>query len=518
MLMELRNLTFLVQDNKTLKEMEEDLGRILITVKKHVPSDRGLAIEQQASVPLQKKTRKVGGTGIKEKRSKRSYKELTKTTKKKHKYCGRHGSKAAVMRKTYKVHIPTSTCTQDQANFARPTQSIQHPKVQQDFQQNHSPARFAQPQQQPKLQQVSQANTAPTSRSQPPQQPKVQMDCPKTTAVNCSQPPQQPKVQTDCPQTTAGNCSQPPQQPEVQMEYPQTTAANCSEPPQQPNVQMDCQPHSAPARSTQQTQTKSYPGSCFDPPKRPKVKDEQHIHSTVQAVKVVQGFLNQQSWHFSEAKRGKQCTSNSLTFLLHHVTIPEAKISKEMIGAVLKAGDKLHTVLTSALLSPGERLSLEEVQTAIRKIGEHKQIIFPQAIITGDVFSHKTNFPFMTLEEGLKTATQTNAGALLRILEFTVAVKKLTNGSFVLFDPHARNCHGFVDGTGRAIAMLFSTLDAMVEYLRTFVRQKGCEKRAPLLEDNMSLCEHAFEVLAISADWGVDSILSTLLQGACKTR
>ena len=85
MLMELHNLTFLVQDNKTLKEMEEDLGRILIMVKKHVPSDGGLAIEQQASVPLQKKTRKVGGTGIKEKSSKRSYKELTKTTKKKHK-------------------------------------------------------------------------------------------------------------------------------------------------------------------------------------------------------------------------------------------------------------------------------------------------------------------------------------------------------------------------------------------------------------------------------------------------
>ena len=344
------------------------------------------------------------------------------------------------------------------------------------------------------------------------------MDCPKTTAVNCSLPPQQPKVETDCPQTTAGNSSQPLQQPEVQMEYPQTTAANCSEPPQQPNVQMDCQPHSALARSTQQTETKSYPGSCFDPPKKLKVKDEQHIHSTVQAVKVVQGFLNQQSLHFSEANRRKQCTSNSLTFLLYHATVPEAKISKEMIDAVLKAGDKLHTVLTSALLRPGERLSLEEVQTAIRKIGEHKQIIFPQAIITGDVFSHKTIFPFMTLEEGLKTATQKNAGALLGILEFTVAVKKLTDGSFLLFDPHARNCHGFVDGTGRAIAMLFSTLDAMVEYLRTFIRQKGGEKRAPLLEHNMSLCERAFEVLAISADWGVDSILSTLLKGACKTR
>ena len=52
---------------------------------------------------------------------------------------------------------------------------------------------------------------------------------------------------------------------------------------------------------------------------------------------------------------------------------------------------------------------------------------------------------------------------LLRILEITVAVKKLTSqyGCFVLFDPPARNCNGLVDGTGTAIAMLFSTLDAM---------------------------------------------------------
>ena len=35
MVMGLRNLTFLIQDNKTLKEMEEDLGGILTMVKKH---------------------------------------------------------------------------------------------------------------------------------------------------------------------------------------------------------------------------------------------------------------------------------------------------------------------------------------------------------------------------------------------------------------------------------------------------------------------------------------------------
>ena len=58
----------------------------------------------------------------------------------------------------------------------------------------------------------------------------------------------------------------------------------------------------------------------------------------------------------------------------------------------------------------------------------------------------------------------------------------------------------------------------MVGYLRTFARHKGCEKKLPLLEDNMSLCERSFEVLAISVDLGVDSILSRLVKGAYPAR
>ena len=55
MVMELRNSTFLIQDNNTLREMEEDFGGILIKVKKHIPSDGGLTIEQQASNGLETK-------------------------------------------------------------------------------------------------------------------------------------------------------------------------------------------------------------------------------------------------------------------------------------------------------------------------------------------------------------------------------------------------------------------------------------------------------------------------------
>ena len=68
--------------------------------------------------------------------------------------------------------------------------------------------------------------------------------------------------------------------------------------------------------------------------------------------------------------------------------------------AVLKVGDRLHTVLTSALGNVGQRLSFAELQTAIQKIGVSQCLTFPGGIITGDIFSAASCLPFVTLEEG----------------------------------------------------------------------------------------------------------------------
>ena len=192
--------------------------------------------------------------------------------------------------------------------------------------------------------------------------------------------------------------------------------------------------------------------------------------------------MSQQCVKFYERNRGKQCTSNRLTFLLHHAKVPKEKVSKSLIDAVLKVGDRVHTALTSAIGHPGEKLSLDELQAA-------------------------SNFPFVTLEEALHSALQANAGSLLRILEYTVAVKKLPDGCVALFDPH-----------GCAITMVFPTLEAVADYIRRFVRHKGCGERAPVLEDNMLLAERSFEVLPISSDEGVDGILLRLLKRTNQTK
>ena len=221
----------------------------------------------------------------------------------------------------------------------------------------------------------------------------------------------------------------------------------------------------------------------------------------------MQGSKSQQSEEFSESNRGKQCTGNSFTFILHHATVPVEKVPKRLIDAVLKVGDRLHTVLTSALGNVGQSLSIEELQTAIQKTGVSQCLTFPDGIITGDIFSRASCLPFVTLEEGLRSALLSNAGSLLRVLEYTIAVKKLPDGCIAIFDPHARNPKGFVGGEGKATLLIFLT-----DYIRRIVRHKGCKEQAPVSEDDLLLGERSFELLPICCDEGEQSILSRIVK------
>lgn len=236
-------------------------------------------------------------------------------------------------------------------------------------------------------------------------------------------------------------------------------------------------------------------------------------------VKVVQGSMSQQNEKFYDSNRGNQCTSNSLTFLLHYLTSPGEKQSKATIDAVLSVGDKLHTALTKALKCPGERLSFEDVSKAVKLLGEGDSILFPQGILIGDIFSLSSHSPFLPLKVALQNALLNNSGTLLRFLEFTVAVCKLPDGYYNLFDPHARNQKGFVDGNGTAVIMSFPTVDSLVHHVRTFVGQNGLETAIQKSVDSLSMADRSFELLPVvisNKDYGQtqeNSCLSRMTSG-----
>ena len=110
MLAELRNVTYLIQENDALNKLEEHLHRILALAKKFVPSDEGLKLEGPSTLLPCKRSKQGGKTcGKKKMRANPNFKELPKRIKRKQKYSGRHGSRATMMRKNFQVHIPVST-------------------------------------------------------------------------------------------------------------------------------------------------------------------------------------------------------------------------------------------------------------------------------------------------------------------------------------------------------------------------------------------------------------------------
>jgi len=51
-----------------------------------------------------------------------------------------------------------------------------------------------------------------------------------------------------------------------------------------------------------------------------------------------------------------------------------------------------------------------------------------EGVLTAEILSKASNFPFVTLEKALHYALQANTGIVLRFLECTVGIKKLPDG------------------------------------------------------------------------------------------
>ena len=115
---EIRQLTFLVQDQKVLASLHKELANLLKDVQQYKPSEEGLVLEGGESTSSTRKTDKVSSKACStiEKRCKA---KLPKRSTK-NKYTGRVGKKAAMNRKTCYVHVPVNATPQTQtANFSK---------------------------------------------------------------------------------------------------------------------------------------------------------------------------------------------------------------------------------------------------------------------------------------------------------------------------------------------------------------------------------------------------------------
>lgn len=125
------------------------------------------------------------------------------------------------------------------------------------------------------------------------------------------------------------------------------------------------------------------------------------------------------------------------------------------------------------------------------------EVIDFEEIMFGDIFAQKTQSPFFELEDGLSRSLASNTGVLFRYLEYTVAITKTSDG-ILLFDPHARNDSGFVDGDGVAQLISFPSVPKIVQHFRKFVKCNGIEDAVSLAVENIPMAQRSFEILPVS--------------------
>ena len=163
--------------------------------------------------------------------------------------------------------------------------------------------------------------------------------------------------------------------------------------------------------------------------------------------------------------------------------------------AILKQGDQFHAVFNASLgRKAGGKLALDELEESIKRIIGEDQTQFQFGPAQhGDVLATEPRPPFATLDGALELVKGAT-GALLKAGEYTTAVQINPGDSVRLFDPHARDDSGFVNGNGKAIIIDFNDKDAFHSYLKSFVTSNGTGRSTKAADDSVPYAQRSFEM------------------------
>lgn len=231
---------------------------------------------------------------------------------------------------------------------------------------------------------------------------------------------------------------------------------------------------------------------------------------------VVRATVHQGDETFNENTRGTQCTTKSFVFLLRN-SMCTIEMASEL-DRVLSQGDHLHGVLNSSLgRLKAEKLSFDELQESVKKLCKKDDNLQFGTIFSGDILANSAEPPFFTLEQALEESKE-SSGALLRIGDYTSGVKLNAAGSIRLFDPHARDENGFVNGDGTSVVIDFQNKTSFHSYLKQFTMSNGTVHTDTCSTDTSSICYtlSCFELMPLFVQRNdcLQNLLKTIKNGS----
>ena len=158
------------------------------------------------------------------------------------------------------------------------------------------------------------------------------------------------------------------------------------------------------------------------------------------------------------------------------------------LDEVLLQGDQLHGLFNASLRrAKADKLSFDEMQETVKSIlGDNENLYQFGPIHCGDILASAAEPPYATLDQALEDSKK-STGALLRVGEYTSAVQVNTDGSVRVFDPHARDESGYVNGNGTSVVIDSKDKSSFHSYLRRFVFSNGTGHSTSCFNDTSSI-------------------------------
>ena len=182
--------------------------------------------------------------------------------------------------------------------------------------------------------------------------------------------------------------------------------------------------------------------------------------------RTIKGNFHQGAEIFSEVSRGKQCVANSLIALCL-LSTKTSVCSSSDIDTILMLGDEMYRYIIQNSKSSYEYLELCDIPKYF-KINEKS---FSVALI-GDGYHGLYHFAeespsnaIMCLDKALENCFQLSNTTLIIMDCFSLALLKISNNAYALFDSHSRDNDGKQCPDGFSVVIYFPSLTSLIKYL-----------------------------------------------------
>jgi hypothetical protein len=165
---------------------------------------------------------------------------------------------------------------------------------------------------------------------------------------------------------------------------------------------------------------------------------------------------------------GKQCVMMSLTAIVYSQIHDVSTWNSALLNTILFHGNILYTFISNSINK--DLLLLTDVPEFVSVNDTIYHVQYSESY-TGHVFMISNNEPYLTLQNALNKiflSSELNYSyALLTISCNTVAIFRMLDGSFRIFDSHARNLFGMQHAFGKCVLLAIANIQNLTVYFQS---------------------------------------------------